>query len=151
MSQTINSEFCFKPFYDPSVKPQWAQLSRLGGDRVAILFKELRASLGKIDVIVERLHFSGIEDGWVVRYSVGPCEVFTARISPGVLEVKLPADFVEAGKPFKLPQASAALKSAIPNFQSGEPMRIRLTNRAMVRSFSNLAAARVRFFSKAGQ
>ncbi|HUZ47461.1 MAG TPA: hypothetical protein VMW54_12570 [Terriglobia bacterium] len=146
----MNSEFRFEPFYDPSVKPQWAQLSRLGGDRVTILFKELRASLGKIDGIVERLHFSGIKDGWVVRYSVGPCELFTARISPGLLEVKLPADFVGAGKPFKLPQPSAALKSAIPKVQSGEPTRIRLTNRARVRSFSNLAVARGRLFSKAG-
>ena len=147
----MNSEFYFKPFYDPLVKPQWAQLSRLGGDRVAVLFKELRASLGKIDGLIERLHFSGIEDGWVVRYSVGHCELFTARISPGELEVKLPADFVEEGKPFKLPQASAALISSIPNSQSGEPTRIRLTSRAMVRSFSNLAAARSRLFSKAGR
>jgi len=153
MTQTMNpfTEFRFKPFYDPSTKPQWGQLSRLGGDRVAILFKELRTSLGKIEGIIERLYFSGVEDGWVVRYCIGNTELFTARISPGSLEVKLPSDFAGPEKPFKIPQLSAALKGAVQNSPSGNSTRICVRNRAMVHSFSNFVAARSKLLLKVGQ
>ncbi len=141
-------EFQFKPFHDPSRKPPWAQLSRLGGDRVAILFKELRQSLGKIDAIVERLWFSGAEEGWVVQYSVGNTELFTARISSGLLEVKVPFESADVECSSMMPQLSAVLKRAIRISQNTDPVRFRLENRAMVRSFSKLVAARSRQISK---
>jgi hypothetical protein len=136
----------FKPFHDPSRKPQWAQLSRLGGDRVAILFKELRQSLGRIDGIVERLSFAGDEDGWVVQYCAGNTELFTARISPGLLEVKIPSE--SGGVESKMLQLSAALKRAIQNSQSARFWQFCLKNRAMVHSFASLVAARSKQISK---
>lgn len=149
MIQTTDPISGFRPFHDPSTKPQWAQLSRLGGDRVAILFKELRASLGKIGGITERLHFAGIEEGWVVRYGVGGAELFTARISPGKLEVKLPWESASAERPFRMPQPSAALRRSIQISQDSNSARICLKNRAAVRSFSSLVLARSKLISKA--
>ena len=136
----------FKPFHDPSRKPQWAQLSRLGGDRVAILFKELRQSLGRIDGIVERLSFAGNEDGWVVQYCAGNAELFTARISPGLLEVKIPLD--SDGVASKIPQLSGVLRRAIQDSQNASFWHFCLKNRATVRSFANLVTARSKQISK---
>jgi hypothetical protein len=153
MTPTMNAlaGFRFKPFYDPSRKPQWGQLIRLGGDRVAILFKELRTSLGNIDGIIEGLYFSGVDDGWVVRYCVRNTELFTTRILPGALEVKLPSESADAERPFQMPPLSAVLKRAMLNSKDVNSTRFCLNNRAAVRSFSNLVAARSKLISKAGQ
>ena len=74
------------PFQDPTVKPTWAQLSRLAGDRAAIRFEELRKKVGAIVWIPEDLHYSGADWGWVARYCVGSMVLFVVRILPGNLE-----------------------------------------------------------------
>jgi hypothetical protein len=66
---------------DPEVKPTWAQLTRLGGDRVAILFEDLRRRIGVIDGLIEDLYFAGCEEGWVPRYRLGGETVALIRIS----------------------------------------------------------------------
>ncbi len=77
------------PFCDPNVKPDWAQLTRLGGDRVAILFEELRRRIGAIDGLIEDLHFASQDEGWVPRYSLDGVTIAHAHIGPGSLEVTL--------------------------------------------------------------
>lgn len=77
------------PFCDPNVKPDWAQLTRLGGDRVAILFEELRRRIGAIGGLTEDLHFASPEEGWVPRYSLDGETIAHAHIGPGSLEATL--------------------------------------------------------------
>lgn len=74
------------PFRDPAVKPTWAQLSRLAGDRAAIRFEDLRKRVGAIAGIREDLHFFGSEWGWAPRYCVEDMVLFVVRILPGSLE-----------------------------------------------------------------
>jgi hypothetical protein len=80
------------PFRDPDVKPSWAQLSRLAGDRAAIRFEELRSRVGVIAGLREELHYFGGDWGWAPRYLVGDVVLFAVRILPGDLEGALEMD-----------------------------------------------------------
>ena len=77
------------PFRDPNSKPDWAQLTRLGGDRVANLFEELRRRMGVVEGLTEDLYFAGPEEGWAPRYTVGGETVAVAHIRPASLGATL--------------------------------------------------------------
>ena len=85
-NQSPDRETIKNPFCDPKVRPDWAQLTRLGGDRVAILFEELRRRFGAIDGLIEDLHFASQEDGWVPRYSLDGVAVARVYVGSGSLE-----------------------------------------------------------------
>ena len=129
----------------PARKPGWAQLVRLGGDGVAVLFGELRRSVGRIDGVVERLHYSSWEERWVVQYRVGDAELFTVRISPGVLEAGMALNRSDVEQLLQNHKLSGTVRDAIRGgaMESGEScVRLALRDRRMMRSFVNLARAK---------
>jgi len=124
---------------------------RLGGDRVAVLFEELRKSVGKVDGIVERLHYSGREDGWVVQYDVSGVELMTARISPGLLEANIPLSPADRESLLRMQKLSVTIKDAIrgiPKESESDQVRVPLTNRRTVHSVANLVTAKARLAQK---
>lgn len=131
----------------PAKKPGWAQLVRLGGDRVAILFNELRKDVGRIDGVVEQLHYLAAEGRWVVRYQVEDAELFTVRIQPGLLEAGVPMSAAEAGALLSTRRLSGgileALRGCASNADSGS-LRLPLENRRAVRSFANFLRVKIR-------
>lgn len=131
----------------PARKPGWAQLIRLGGDGVAILFGELRKSVGRIDGVVERLHYSAKEERWVVQYRVGDAELFTAWISPGLLEAGIVLTRSDVERLLRTRNLNGTVRNAI-RAGATEPgqdsMRFPLKDRRRVRSFVNLARAKNR-------
>lgn len=134
----------------PATQPGWAQLIRLGGDRVAILVDELRKSVGRIDGVVQRMHYSATEENWVIRYEVGGAELFTVRISPGVLEANVALIRPEVERLLQNPTLSKSVRGVIQNGASEEgtnSIRFLLRDRSMVRSFANLARLRNRLIS----
>lgn len=129
------------PFRHPDVKPDWAQLTRLGGDRVAILFEELRRRVGVIDALVEDLHFAGAEEGWMPRYRQGDRVLFTVRLLPGSLEVTLRMDVLEREILLASRKVGAAMKRVLRDGRAeagGFATSLVLGNQADVRSFSSL-------------
>jgi hypothetical protein len=131
----------------PAKRPEWAQLIRLGGDRVAVLFDELRKSVGKIDGVIERLQYSAEEGRWVVKYSVGGTEFFIVRILPGSLEAVLHLNYSEA----EILLQSRALRGPLQNAirariqeKAEGLMNIPLTDRRALHSFANLVRAKSR-------
>lgn len=134
----------------PARKPGWAQLTRLGGDRVAILFGELRKSVGKIDGMVERLYYAAAEARWVVQYKVGSVPLFTVRIVPGLLEACMPLSLSECEILLATRSLSETIRSAIRSSASEARLKLvclPLTDRRKVRSFANLVRAKIRLNS----
>jgi len=127
----------------PAKKPEWAQLIRLGGDRVAILFEELRKSVGTVDGIVEQMRYS--EGRWVVQHDMGGIELFTARITPGLLEAVLPLNPSDAERLPGMRKLSRTIQEAIRNGAGkagSRSLRLRLADRRTVRSFASLVKAK---------
>ncbi len=141
------------PFRDPQRQPDWAQLTRWGGDRVAVLFEDLRKRIGKIEGLVEDLHYSGAEDGWTPRYRVGGDTLFIAHVAPGKLEVTLALDAArweqlrssrKAGRRMTQTLSAARLE------EGKVSLRLPLSNRAAVRSFSALVVLAGKLLSASG-
>ena len=129
----------------PARKPGWAQLIRLGGDGVSILFGELRKSVGRIDGVIERLHFSASEERWTVQYRVGEMELFTVRISPGLLEAAMALSRSDVGRLLGNQSLSGTVKDTIRAgvTEAGQGIVLfPLNDRSRVRSFVNLARAK---------
>ncbi len=129
------------PFRDPQRKPDWAQLTRWGGDRVAVLFEDLRKRIGKIEGLVEDLHYTGAEDGWTPRYRVGGDTLFIAHVAPGKLEVTFRLDVARWEQLRRSGQAGRRMTQVLSAARSEEgkvSLRLPLSNRAAVRSFSAL-------------
>ena len=127
------------PFRDPARCPQWAELTRLAGDRAAILFEYLRAQVGSIDGLIEDLHYAGPEGGWTPRYRLGGTTLFIAHVLPGVLEASLELDAAACQKLLASPGTGAALKAAIRQaYRDGEPATVRmpLSTHADIRAFA---------------
>ena len=125
---------------------------RLGGDRVAILFEELRKAVGKVDGIVERLDYSASEDRWVVQYCAGGTELFTVRISAGLLEAGMGISRSEAEILLGTHNLSGTIKDAVRKGASGTGsnfLKLPLTDRRRVRSFANLVKAKSKLVSSA--
>ncbi len=87
---------CFNPFQhaaDSTLQAApWAALARLGGDRVALLFEDLRRALGRIDSLVEALHYDEKSRRWLPRYSLAGQVILTVSVLPGILEAELQLD-----------------------------------------------------------
>lgn len=135
----------------PAKRPEWAQMIRFGGDRTAVLFGELRKSVGKVDGIVEQLRYSGRESRWVVHYEVEATELFSARISPGLLEAEIPLDRTDLESFLRMCTPGGWIKDAIDGSSNGaatERVKFKLKNRRMVRSFANLVMAKARLAQK---
>lgn len=131
----------------PAKKPGWAQLVRLGGDRVAILFGELRKDVGRIDGVVERLHYSAKEERWMVQYRVEDAQLFTVRILPGLLEADVPMSAAEAGALASTGKLSGVIQEALGVCAGGDganSVRLALKDRRAVRSFANFLRVRIR-------
>lgn len=135
----------------PAKNPEWAKLIRLGGDRVAVLFYELRKSVGTIDGIIERLHHSERESRWVVQYDLGGTELLTVRISAGRLEAAVPMNESDVENLIQTRDSRGTLEEASPaSARQGEssPFRLGLRDRRGVRSLVRLVKAKHRLVSK---
>jgi hypothetical protein len=127
------------PFHDPDRRPDWAQLTRLGGDRAAILFEQLRAQVADIGGLVEGLHYGGPELGWTPRYMLGATTLFTAHIFPGRLEASIDLDVAACEKILASPQTGAGLKAALRQAQragKSTTVRMPISTLADVRAFA---------------
>lgn len=128
----------------PARKPGWAQLIRLGGDSVAILFDELRKSVGKIDGVVERLHYSARERRWMVQYRVEDAELFSVWISPGLLEAAMALNRSDVEMLLRHHKLSGTIRDTI-RASAKDPgqsfIRFPLKDRRSVRSFASLVKA----------
>jgi hypothetical protein len=144
----ITSDSCPNPFRDPRVRPQWAQLTRLAGDRAAILFEELRRRLGKIDGLREELSYQGPEWGWGPRYKVGERVLFSVVVLPGILEAR-----AELEPPFRetllhSSRVASRMKAATrraPLIGDQTMLRVRLSNASLVRSFASMMIMKSKF------
>ncbi len=126
------------PFRDPATKPDWADYTRLGGDRVAVLFEELRAAVGGIDGIIEDIHYLDAETGWVPRYRVGDTVLFVVHISPGQLAATMEVTNDQRERLLAAP-LGAELKSIIraaPSERGIAVVRTPLASSAAVRGFA---------------
>jgi len=127
------------PFRDPARSPDWAQLTRLAGDRAAILFEHLRAQVGSIDGLIEDLHYAGPEVGWTPRYRLGETTLFIAHIFPGMLEASIEVDSSACEKLLASPKTGAAFKAALRRARTkGQPrmVRVPLPTRDDIRTFA---------------
>lgn len=134
----------------PARMPGWAQLIRAGGDGVAILCAELRKSVSRIDGVVERLRYSATEQRWMVEYQVRGRELFSVRISPGLLEASIALSRSDVEGLLGNRNLSGAVRDAL-RAGAVEPGERRiqfiLADRQRVRSFANLARAKNRLIS----
>ncbi len=83
------------PFFGSKLKPSWAQLTRRGGDRVAILLEDLRKRIGVIEGLTEELVFTSEAEGWAPTYRLEGKTLATAHIGAASLEVELRVDASE--------------------------------------------------------
>jgi hypothetical protein len=140
------------PFCDRARPPQWAQLTRMAGDRAAILFEDLRSQVADIAGLIEELHYLGPELGWAPRYRVGDDPLFVACIMPGLLEANLALNRAARERVLVSRRVAILMKTAVKAAaESGGLARVRveLGSKRAVRAFARL----VRFLSKnvAGQ
>jgi hypothetical protein len=139
--------------------PQWAQLTRLAGDRAAILFDELRRRVGAIEGLIEELVIPdkpqtlgnrsvlrGVEEFWIARYRLGDSPrrlLFTAHILPAALEATLTLDTAQRDRLLSSRKLGSAMKQLIrqaPVVDGRVSVHVRLNNRTAVRAFSTLIA-----------
>ena len=126
---------------DPNRQPDWAQLTRLGGDRAALLFEEFRRALSAIDGLVEELFYDGRERGWTPRYRVGGRVLASVAIRPGVLEASVSLDRPLAHRLLASARTAKSLKEAIRGapVSDGEiHLRVRLSTTAEVRALARI-------------
>ena len=129
------------PFRDVKTKPEWAQLTRLGGDRVAILFEELRREISGIDGLVEELHFNGTQDGWLPRYRVGDQVLLRVQILPGNLTAILELEESLAKRLLNSPTEAGRIKTwlrAVAIREGIALLRVRLSSRTDASSLATL-------------
>jgi len=135
------------PFRDPHAKPRWAELTRLAGDRAAILFEDLRRRLAGIEGVQEELFYAGPEDGWLARYKTGEQLLFSAHILPGALEASLEVEAPLRDRVLASPGVAAGIKEALRRAALAPrgKVRLRLSSAALVRSFARLVLMKSRF------
>lgn len=139
------------PFREPERKPDWAQLTRLAGDRVAILFEDLRGRIGNIAGLEEELHYSGSDWGWTPRYRLGDESLFVAHLRPGFLEATIELQRPLREKVLASSRVTTKVKAAIgdaPEKGGSILARFRLSSRADVSSFANLVRLKSKFIER---
>ncbi len=132
--------------------PHWAQLTRLAGDRAAILFEDLRRRVGTIDGLLEELHYDGLEKRWVPRYRLGEEVLFTAHILPAALEATLTLNAAQRDRLLSSHKVGAAMKQSIrqaPTVAGWVSIRVRLNSQAAVRALATLIAAKSKLIEAA--
>ncbi len=135
-------------FRDRDTPPSWAQLTRLAGDRAAILFEDLRRRLGKIDGLREELYYHEAESGWAPRYKLGEQVLCTAHILPGILEASLELEAPLRESVLNSPRVAAVIREAVrraPVAPGVVALRLRLSNASLVRSFATIVIMKSRF------
>ena len=128
------------PFRNANAKPDWAQFTRLGGDRVAILFEELRTSISRIPGLIEELHFYGSEEGWLPRYRVEDRVLLNAQILPGNLSALVELKERQLNKLLNSARVADKVKAWLGTASIREGialLRVRLSSRADVCSLGN--------------
>lgn len=129
---------------------QWAQLTRLAGDRAAILFEELRKRVGTIPGLVEELRYDGVEKRWTPHYRLGEEALFAAPILPAALEATTTLDAFEREKLLGSRRIGLAMKQSIaraPTVGGSVHMRVRLNSQATVRAFAALIVMKSKLVS----
>src|SRR2546428_9410083 len=109
----LSPEFFQNPFRDARSRPEWAQLTRLAGDRASILFEDFRRCLSKIDGLQEELHYGGPERGWGPRYPGHGGGLFAGRGLPGILGGTVEIQAPPFPEPLRLPKIAESLKEKI--------------------------------------
>jgi hypothetical protein len=130
---------------------QWAQLTRLAGDRASLLFEELRRRVGTVPGLVEELHYDGAAERWTPRYRLGEEVLFAAHILPAALEASLTLDARERLSLLGSRRLSSAMKQLIqqtPMLEGQVSVRVQLNSRAAVREFASLVVTRSRYNPK---
>lgn len=130
---------------DPNRQPDWAQLTRLGGDRAAVLFEKLRRELGGIDGLVEELFYDGTEPGWTPRYRVGARLLATVAIRPGRLEASVTLESALADRLLRSARTAKNLREAIrraPVEGAGILVRVRVATSGEVRALARIVRAK---------
>jgi hypothetical protein len=138
------------PFFGPELKSKWAQLARRGGDRVSILFEDLRKRVGAIEGLSEELFFVGEDEGWAPRYSLGDRKLFTAHVRPGLLEVELSMNASERAALLASRSLAGTLRGAFESAreEAGKfKVRFAMKSGADVRAFARLIVRRARMLS----
>ncbi len=129
------------PFQGPHAKPDWAQLTRLAGDRATILFEDLRRRVSKITGLQEELHYYGPGWGWAPRYHVGERTLLTVHVLPGRLEATVALEGPLRERLLTSPRVAAGIKEAIrhASIDNGTVhVRVRLSSRSDIRSLASL-------------
>jgi hypothetical protein len=127
---------------DPACRPDWAQLTRLAGDRAAILFEELRRRVGVIDGLIEELVYEGPELGWTPHYRCGEASLLSAIIRPGVLAAVATLDRRQRERALGSSRIARGIKQRIrsaPVEGEATHLRVPLSNLEDVRAFASLA------------
>jgi hypothetical protein len=126
---------------DPKRRPDWAQLTRLAGDRASILFEELRRRVSVIDGLIEELVYQGPELGWTPHYRCGEASLFSVIIRPGVLEAVVTLDGREREGALESPRIARGIKQRIrsaPIRAEAIHLRVPLAKVEDVRAFASL-------------
>lgn len=134
------------PFRDPEQKPTWAHLTRLGGDRVAVLFEELRERISRIEGLEEDLHYDH-DWGWAPRYSAGGDTLFAVHITAGKLAAEIGLESHIHSKLLASPRLAKRVKEALRAAvkRDGAPTaHFELMNRPQVKSFAKLVFEKAR-------
>ena len=129
------------PLVHSGSKPTWGQIARLCGDRVAILFEELRRRVAHILGLMEDLCLDETSLTWTPRYRVNGRAIFVVEISPGALEAQMELTRAESEKLAASRKLSRRAKSWLDAARAGSsPFRVRLSNSADVSSLAGLAS-----------
>ncbi len=139
------------PYLDPHVQPDWAQFTRLAGDRAAILFEELRAALGDIEGLREDVHFASEAAGWAPRYRLGEITLFVVRILPGLLEAIMDLDRSEHEALLTakgVSQEIIAILQQASGRDTSAVIRVHLDSRSQVSRWVRLVKARCRLVAQ---
>jgi hypothetical protein len=116
-------------------------LTRLGGDRVAILFEELRRRISTISGLVEELYFCGPAQGWGPRYRVGDRVLLKVHIVPGNLGATVELEEMLFINLLSSPKIASKIKMWFRTVSIREGialLRVRLSSRADICSLANL-------------
>jgi hypothetical protein len=130
---------------------QWAQLTRLAGDRAALLFEDLRTRVSAIAGLVEELYYDEFAERWTPRYRLGEAVLFTAHILPAALEATLALDRGERLSLLGSRRLSFAMKHLIQQtlmIEGRVSIPVRLNSRAAVGAFSTLVAMKSKLISR---
>ncbi len=136
------------PFRDPEAKPEWAQLTRLAGDRAAILFEDLRGRLSKIEGLQEELYYGGAGCGWVPRYCRRDKILCMVRILPGLLEAEVELERPLCENLLASPRVAAGIKKAMRSAsldESSACVRVQLADQATARAFASLVLLKSKY------